>query len=50
MNRLGGLGLDDVILIFLVMLGIAVIKFWLFKIYKRVRQIALIMEHFLRKG
>lgn len=44
-----GLGLDDIIFAVIAIIAIYIIRFWLIKIYRRVRQIAKIQEHFLRK-
>lgn len=44
-----GLYIDDIIFIIISIVSIVIIKFWLIKIYRRVRQIARILEHFLRK-
>jgi hypothetical protein len=44
-----GIGADDIMFAVISIIAIYVIRFWLIKIYRRVRQIAKILEHFLRK-
>lgn len=44
-----GLGTDDLMFAVILIIAICIIRFWLIKIYRRVRQIAKIQEHFLRK-
>jgi len=45
-----GLGWDDLIFGIVAIVGIYIIRFWLIKIYNRVRQIAKIMEHILEES
>ena len=46
---LSGLGVDDIIFIILLIVGLLIIRYWLIKIYRRVRQISLILAHFYRQ-
>ena len=41
-----GLGNDDLVFLGLGIIAIYIIAFWLIKIYKRVRQIAKLQEHY----
>jgi len=43
------MGIDDYIYIVMGLITIYLLKFWLSKIYYRVRQIAKICEHFLKE-
>ncbi len=44
-----GLGNDDILFTILLLIGMGILYYWLQKIYRRIRQIALIMVHFLKE-
>jgi len=43
------MGIDDYIVIVLGIVAICIVRFWLIKIYRRIRHIAKICEHFYKK-